>query len=107
MDLVTALITAAAVAACVYTLVECVELWNIARNSPSKPVSGTESALGSNAVVSKEFAKLDTGAFVGRVRFDGEDWRAEYTGNLPEPPVVGQTVVISEIDSAALAVRVE
>mgnify|MGYP000312503037 CR=1 FL=1 len=107
MEIITAIIIAIVIAGGVYTAIEFRELWNAARDSPAKPVSGLESALGTSAIVSEGFTKSGTGALVGRVKFDGEDWRAEYVGNLPMAPDVGQSVQIREINSGTLTVKVE
>ncbi len=107
MDLFTAIIIAVLIAGAVYGAIEFREIWSANRDGPVKPVSGVESAKGTIAVVSKAFTKSGTGAFVGRVEFDGEDWRAEYVGNLPATADVGQPVKICEIDSGKLTVKVE
>ena len=107
VDLLTAITVAICIAGGFYFVIEFREILNADRDRPSKPVSGIESALGSSAVVSKEFATTSAGRLVGRVRFDGEDWRAEYIGSPSIAPKVGQVVNISEIDAAKLIVKVE
>jgi membrane protein implicated in regulation of membrane protease activity len=107
VDLFTATIIAVAVAGGIYGAIEFREIWSANRDGPTKPVSGLESALGTSALVSKGFTKSGTGALVGRIEFDGEDWRAEYVGTLPMPPDVGQPVKICGIDAGGLTVKVE
>ena len=107
MDLFAAIIFAVVIAGAIYTAIEFREIWNANRDGPVNPVSGVESAKGTSAVVSKAFTKSGTGALVGRVEFDGEDWRAEYVGDLSETPSIGQPVKICEIDSGKLTVKVK
>ena len=107
MDLFTAIVFAVVIAGVVYSAIEFREIWIANRDVPAKPVSGVESAKGTNAVVSKAFTKSGNGALVGRVKFHGEDWRAEYVGDLSAPPIIGQPVMICEIDSAKLTVKVK
>ena len=107
MDLFTTLIVAVVIAGGVYFAIEIREIWSADRDGPRTPVSGLESAVGTRAVVSKGFTKSGAGVFVGRVEFDGEDWRAEYIGKLPMPPDIGQPVDICEVDSGTLTVKVE
>ena len=106
MDLITALMIAIAVAGGGYVVIEFREIWNANRGGPVRPVSGVESTKDTSAIVSKAFTESRAGTFVGRVEFDGEDWRAEYVGELSAIPDVGQTVKICEIDSGRLTVKV-
>lgn len=107
VDLITALLIAFAFAGGAYVVIEFREIWNANRDGPMRPLSGIESAKGTSAIVSKAFTASGTGVFVGRVKIDGEDWRAEYVGESSASPDVGQPVKIREIDSGRLTVKVE
>ncbi len=107
MDLTTAITIGVILGCAVYFVIEFWELVSLDPDRLSKPVSGLESALGSNAIVSKDFSATSTGRLVGRVRFDGEDWSAEYLGCSKLVPEVGHSVVIREVDAARLTVKVD
>ena len=107
MDQIAAILIAIAIAVALYTAIEFREVWNANRDAPMKPVSGPDSVQGRIAVVSEAFTRSSTGALVGRVEFDGENWRAEYVGNLPKSPEIGQRIEICGIDTGKLTVNVE
>ena len=75
-------------------------------SGPSGPSSGVETAIGKPAVVIKAFAPGVDGKLRGRVRFEGEDWKAVYTGDAASPPAKHDHVTITEIDTARLEAQV-
>ena len=106
-DLFTAAMYAIAIGGLVYAVLEGIEISSAIRGGPPKPSTGVESAKGQKADVSKAFVRSSSGAAVGRVSFEGEDWRAEYVGESSTLPTVGERVTIREIDSGRLTARVE
>lgn len=105
MDIFTTLAVAVAIGFGIRIALETWELITSSRDLRSEPVAGPESAVGRSAVVISDFTQASSGQLLGRVRFDGEDWRAEYVGST-SPPYVGQEVEISDIDAAKLTVKV-
>jgi len=106
VDLFREVLFGLAIGGGIYAILEIRETWKFSRDLQPKPVSGLESAVGTSATVSKEFSDAGAGVRVGRVEFGGENWRAEYIGNQPKAPAVGQSVHISDVDSGRLTVKV-
>lgn len=77
------------------------------RNPKSAKKSGVEAAPGQFAIVIREFTDDDGARLLGRVRFEGEDWRAAFVGDTDSPPSKGGQVTVVEIDTDRLEIRVQ
>ena len=96
----------AVLALTIYTVVETFLVYSANRSASRQPSSGLESAVGKDAVVSRDFEKNDAGMLCGRVVLDGEDWLAEYVGTDIDAPRIGQRLSISDIDVSRLTIKV-
>jgi len=73
-----------------------------------KPVSGVESAKGRQVTVISVFEQGSDGANPeGRIRMDGESWKAILDAGAQTVPELGDRVTVLEIDAAKLVVRVK
>lgn len=102
------LLWAIAIGGVIYLAIEFFELSSAFRHGPRKPVSGAEAMLGRKVVLTRPFEKSESGKVMpGRVRVDGEDWKAEWTSRPVELPHPGAelTIVRVEADSLRLWVK--
>ncbi len=76
-------------------------------SGPSGPSSGVETAIGKQAVVTGAFSRGENGETRGRVRFEGEDWKAVFVGHSATPPAKGEQVTVVDVDAGHLEVRVK
>ncbi len=67
----------------------------------------TDNASGRSAVVIRDFAKGDDDEIRGRVRFEGEDWKAVLVAATDTAPAEGDEVTVVEVDTDRLEIRVE
>ncbi len=105
--LLKALLVALIILAVGWMVVEFLATIDISRDPPSTNASGVETAIGNPAVVITSFAVDDKGKLRGRVRVEGEDWRAVYVGDQPTPPAKGDSVSVVDVDTGRLEVTVE
>ncbi len=105
--LVKALFVAFVTWAVGWMVVEVMALFDVDRKPRRGAVSGAETAIGDPAVVTKSFTQDGDRAIRGRVRFEGEDWKAVFTGSPSAPPATGDRVTVVEIDTGNLEVRVK
>ncbi len=105
--LVYALIVGLVTVAVVWTIAEVLATRGDSKPGERAASSGTDTAIGNPAVVTRSFSKDDTGTLRGRVSFEGEDWQAVFAGDPEKPPTKGDTVTILEVDAGHLEVRVE
>lgn len=89
-----------------WTIVESLATWGASKSRPGT-TSGTDTAIGNPAVVCKSFSQDDKGEIRGRVRFEGEDWKAVFAGDPEKPPAEGDRVTVVEVDAGHLEVRVK
>ena len=106
-ELFTAIAIALFVVWGIYISFEVFETYAAQRDSPRKPVSGVESAVGGSATALSDFSTQEAAEPVGRVRFEGEDWNAIFVGNPSELPRTGDRVTIVEVDATNLRVKVQ
>ena len=88
-------------------IAEVLGLLDDTRNTKPSTSSGVATAIGNPAVVTKSFETGEDGKLRGRVRFDGEDWKAIYIGDAGKPPGKGDEVTVVEIDTGHLEVQVK
>ena len=76
-------------------------------SGPEGPSSGVETAVGKAAEVTQAFSTNENGETRGRVRFEGEDWKAVYEGHAEPAPAKGDTVMVTDVDTGNLEARVK
>lgn len=104
IEIALLVLLAALLAWVLYAAAEWYEILSAHRNAPRAPVSGPESVAGKQAVVCRNFEHTAAGALCGKVRFEGEEWRAEFAGT--DAPTVGQMVVVTGMDAGRLILKV-
>ena len=102
------IIWAFVIAALIYSVLEWTVIVDFIRDSPRRPVSGIESMLGSKALLIQPFKKSDGGTVLsGRVRIDGEDWKAEWSGECDALPDDGSVLTVVKVEPESLRVCVK
>ncbi|MEO1247383.1 MAG: NfeD family protein [Pseudomonadota bacterium] len=106
LEISSAIVIAVLVAGVFYWFLEWREIFSVKNRGGI--VSGAETAVGSDAKVIAAFAKT-TGHRKpeGRIRIEGESWRAVLDGDAANLPAVGDRVTVLDMDAARLVARVQ
>lgn len=97
------LLWAIVVVSAAYLAVVYFELFGAIRRGPRKPVSGVESLIGRKVVLTRPFEKSQSGRITpGRVRVDGEDWKAQWLSESEELPAPGSELTIVRVEPESL-----
>ncbi|MEM8816864.1 MAG: NfeD family protein [Pseudomonadota bacterium] len=103
--MLSAIVIAVAAAGAFYVFLEWRELFS-AQNQGGT-VSGTGTAVGRDATVIAAFEKATRhGKPEGRIRIEGESWKAVLDGETTSPPAVGDRVTVFDMDAARLVALV-
>jgi len=103
-DFVAQVILGLLVAGILYSMIEWHVLWKSERRG-SAVVSGVEAFIGRDAEVIEPFQRsFATSPLIGRVRIDGESWRAELGDQAAAELQRGDMVRIVAVDHGVLRV---